>query len=389
MKKAVLACVAFLIAFCCVDSILRIIMRHSVKPELDMFVNDPDIGANVHVPNSVTIGHWRGTPPHRVSYNSFGFRGPNPKKNKKEPGVVRILTLGGSSTEAAFVEDGKTWSEVLQRELDKVTKTSQVEVINLGTGGYSSPMIIKNFRKRGLPLRPDIVILYEANNDFFGPYIQHLGSSITTDESFVDYENRSSSMLEQLFCKSIIIDQINRHLYYKGGARNRAYLDDYWRDPCKTNLSLDGIENYSTKPLQSLYDMSLTNGFTIIVGRQASLVKSALSRDELCAMWEILRMRYKGVRLTWNTITEGLTRVKDAQKSFALNHGLEYLDIESAVPKDLAFFIDHVHYTPKGEEAVGQAFAHGIVSCQRLRRILGMSADCLHQQEGVQDAYDN
>jgi len=366
-SRLVLAILALGVTFIIADTLVRIAARKAggVSPETTLLQNDPDIGAVVHVPNSSAITHWRGTAPHPVSFNAFGFRGPFPLTLEKPEGVIRILTLGGSSTEGGFVADGKTWPEVLQRALDKTVGGGKVEVINLGTSGYSTKTSLANFKKRGLPLKPDMVILYEANNDFFGYIQSYLKSELSTDESFIDYESRKASRLEKILCKSIIIDRINRHLYSRGGKRNQVYLREYWSDPNKTLLNLTGVEIPTVHALQEFEELAKLHGFKLVIGRQATLIKPEISEKELYAMWEILRMRHGGKRLAWSVIMDGLNRVKDAQKQFAKDNGLTYVDVESVVPKDLEHFIDHVHYSERGEESVGKAWAVNLIKSER------------------------
>ncbi len=376
--RMALAMLTLALTFIVADTVVRVAARKAggVAPETALLQNDPDIDAWVHVPNSSAMTHWRGTAPHRVSFNAFGFRGPYPMTLEKPKEVIRILALGGSSTEGGFVADGKTWPEVLQRELDRVVGSGRVEVINLGTSGYSTKTSLANFKKRGLPLKPDVVLLYHANNDFFGYLQTYLKDQVQVEESFVDYEARKASWLERLLCKSIILDRINRHRYSLGGTRNQAYLREYWADPDKIGLDVSGAETATMRALQELEGLSKTNGFEIVIGRQATLIKPDISDKELYAMWEILRMRHNGKRLAWSVFMDGLAGVKDSQKKFAVENSLTYVDVEAVVPKDLEHFIDHVHYTEQGEEAVGKAWAEGLLrSGGVLRRLSRKSGE--------------
>ena len=280
--------------------------------------------------------------------------------------------LGESSTEGAFVADGRTWPEVLQRELDKTLGTGRVEVINMGTSGYSTEVSLRNFRKRGLPLKPDVVVVYHGNNDFFGWFQSHFEEDLVLEDAYVDYENRKASWLERLLCKSIILDRLNRHHYSRGGERNRAYLREYWQDPNKTLMDLSGVESGSIKALQELIGLGRTNQFAVVVGRHATLIKPEINEKELYAMWEILRYRYKGRRVDWRVFVDGLNRLKEAQRQCSVSNNATWLDIEAQVPKTLECFIDHVHYSETGEEAVGCAFAREFAGSQRVAAMLGL-----------------
>ena len=67
--------------------------------------------------------------------NSLGFRGPEP------PGAgtpaLRIITVGGSTTECFYISDGKTWPDLLLQHA-RATLGPQVWLNNAGLDGHST-----------------------------------------------------------------------------------------------------------------------------------------------------------------------------------------------------------------------------------------------------------
>lgn len=95
--------------------------------------------------------------------NSKGIRGPEYSYNKAE-GEYRVLILGDSFAEGYTVEFHNLFSEVLKRKLNS-ERDAYCEVVNAGTGGYSTDQEILFFQNEGEKYRPDLVILAFCDND--------------------------------------------------------------------------------------------------------------------------------------------------------------------------------------------------------------------------------
>jgi hypothetical protein len=96
-----------------------------------------------------------------VHINSRGTRGPD-FQPEKAPGTIRILSLGDSRTFGWGLSDEETYSRRLEHSLhNQIGKP--VEIINAGVNAWSYPQMEVYFREEGLGLRPDVVIVAEAN----------------------------------------------------------------------------------------------------------------------------------------------------------------------------------------------------------------------------------
>jgi len=98
------------------------------------------------------------------SFNSKGLRGPE-YSYKKRKGQYRILALGDSFTEGYSVKFSDLFSEVLKQKLNNSSSKLQYEVINAGTGGYSTDQELLFFRGEGKKYNPDLTILLFYDND--------------------------------------------------------------------------------------------------------------------------------------------------------------------------------------------------------------------------------
>ena len=83
----------------------------------------------------------------------------------KPAGTVRVLALGDSVTFGVQLRDGEPWESRLEVGLEG--GPCPVEVLNLGVPGYNMEQSVLRFRKRGLELDPDLVLLQWGTNDDF------------------------------------------------------------------------------------------------------------------------------------------------------------------------------------------------------------------------------
>ncbi len=95
--------------------------------------------------------------------NSKGLRGPE-YPYQKPPDEYRVVVLGDSFVEGYTVEFEEVFSEVLKRRLTEA-QWRPVEVINSGTGGYSTDQELLWFTTEGVKYSPDLAILLFTSND--------------------------------------------------------------------------------------------------------------------------------------------------------------------------------------------------------------------------------
>jgi hypothetical protein len=351
------------------DTAYRVYVRALRPPGQEaIFEPDPVLGRR-HVKNAkAVVREWDKPTPNRLSINAFGFRGPNPRTLEKPPGTIRVIVQGGSTTEDIFVDDGRTWPEQLQAKLNARLKTDRIEVINMGTSGYTAANCLKDFKLNGLQLKPDVVIAYHGVNDFRKTMAAL--NDLEEVEAHVNYRGRQTTWLSRLLCQSSIIDTLNRTCYYRGG---RAYTLDYWNDPDKCAVNVAGIEEPAIQAVEQLLQLSEDHGFKLVIGRQATLMKPMLSEEEVTRMWRVFRWKYQGKCIRWDSFLEGRNRVVDAQARFAERHGLVYIDTEARVPKTVEYFVDDAHTYENGADAISDSFADGLVNAGVFDELLARS----------------
>ena len=196
LRKILFSLLTVLVGFAILDTAYRLV-RKAIRPpgQEAIFEPDPVLGRR-HVKNArAVVLEWSKTTPNRVSINEFGFRGPTPRIFEKPHDTIRVIVQGGSTTEDIFVDDGRTWPEQLQEKLNAALKTNRIEVVNMGTSGYTSWNCVNDLKRNGLRLKPDIVIAYHGVNDFRKSMGRR--NELEPIEAYVKYEERQTCWLSK------------------------------------------------------------------------------------------------------------------------------------------------------------------------------------------------
>jgi lysophospholipase L1-like esterase len=117
---------------------------------------------NLPVNAQVNISH-HGFPgiddPVEIRFNSLGFRGPELPKQRD---TIKIICVGGSTTQCLYLSEGKTWPDQLAGRLQHQSRA--VWVNNAGIDGHSTfghLLLVAHVRS----LQPDYLIFYVGIND--------------------------------------------------------------------------------------------------------------------------------------------------------------------------------------------------------------------------------
>lgn len=100
-----------------------------------------------------------------VTINSHGLRGKEYSVSKPDD-VIRVLTLGASSTFGYYNRDDETYPIMLEQRLNEACSgPKHYEVINFAVPDARAESIRAMFVAEGLALDPDVITFYEGRND--------------------------------------------------------------------------------------------------------------------------------------------------------------------------------------------------------------------------------
>lgn len=127
-------------------------------------------------PVSNTAGKYRGI---QVKTNSKGLRDYEYSYLKKD-GIFRVLVLGDSFTYSYGIKNlDDIYTKIAARELKK--RSYNVEIINMGVGGFNTHQEVEWFKMEGEKYNPDLVILGFVENDN-DPILVDINASIWMKE---------------------------------------------------------------------------------------------------------------------------------------------------------------------------------------------------------------
>jgi lysophospholipase L1-like esterase len=261
---------------------------------------------------------------------------------QKRPGTTRILCLGASTTANSIWEAGRRHSYPLelQAALDAALGTDRCEVINGGTGGWTTAEILVSFALYLIDLRPDVMLLYHGVNDLeasltaeFEPDYSHSRRNFGEAVARIRLASRFPAITwwkSYMFLKSRWIGFGNsRHDLLKCIRVRPAD----WRNPFR------GLAT-ERRNVDHLIQLCRANGIHVVLSTFAYHVYRGVAEDPL-----VLKYR------------DGVAQENGMLRELADRYGLPLADVAAAVPDQDDYFLDTMHFTPAGMRLVAQQFA--------------------------------
>ena len=160
LRNLFLAAAAVLVMLLAAESVIRSRRPFDLNHRAFVMRYDPVLGwskiprlAGVYSPGEgVEVLNWRGLRGRDYPY-------------AKPADEYRILLLGDAFAEGRDVRFRDTMPEVLERKLRETRRDPLAEVINAGTGGYSTDQALLFFTTEGRKYSPDLTVLMFHEND--------------------------------------------------------------------------------------------------------------------------------------------------------------------------------------------------------------------------------
>lgn len=301
-----------------------------------------------------------------VTINSRGFRG-NDFESAKSSGVIRVVTLGASSTFGFRNHDEETYPVFLEAMLNEALpeinrrriaddRIERFEVINLGIPHLRSEEIYSLFVNEALDLDPDFVTFYEGIND----------------AAWLEPPSTSTEKTKQAVKAIPFANEIFRALRYRLLA---VALVGNLISPASqvTDVPafLDGKSEHFVQNLQRILDECRRNGIHFIVAGQ-----QATSREGRGATREDIRgvtyeteqafVRQKlettGSLLNVEAFFLAHGELMEAEREWALDNDVYYADVIGAMNDDRQYLVTWVHLNSKGNQVVASVLRDAILT---------------------------
>ena len=294
----------------------------------------------------------------RIGINSRGFRGPEFKEMKPE-GVIRILTLGASSTFGFFNRDHETYPSQLQNNLEKRCPDKVFEVINFAIPKSTADNIRSMLIAEGIRLRPDIMTFYEGRNDSDKTHPMDFKGGETDDESpKVTFGNLLTEKLVVFRFVDQLISAKTRH----GVDSVRESLDSV---ASRTSREFLG-DLESIRKLAEHYDIHL-----IIANQQASSQSWFQVPLEKRQMMKGLSYDQEAEQIHYR-ITQGQSisgyefnflihrKLMQDLENWAVKKGLPFVDIIELLDMERDHLISYVHLDAYANGIIAESFGSAV-----------------------------
>ncbi|HET6879599.1 MAG TPA: hypothetical protein VFI31_05580 [Pirellulales bacterium] len=310
--------------------------------------------------------------------NRWGFRGDDFDQQKVDH-TFRIFVFGGSTVYCGTVPFEQTHCRLLEKRLREVYPQYRVEVQNIGTDWHTSEHDTIKLLFYAQDFSPDLVITFHAINDLarsltpdmFGEgqyrsdYRHYLGAAanLVTGGRKVPW-----SLGAGHWCSDLRFDQIRlAGPDGKGLAGVRTSFVPKARPVEITEWkSLPAFQ----RNLRDFVTIARSKGMQVLLATQPSLYRDDLTEEERQLLVFPLTHFFNGKRPSLISMIDGMRQFNAATRRLAQQLDVEVVDLEQRMPKTTAYMYDDVHYTPAGNELVGNAFAEHIIGAKIIDRVM-------------------
>lgn len=289
--------------------------------------------------------------------NSLGFRGPE-LPDTGGAGLLKIITIGGSTTECHFLNDNKTWPYLLGAKLSDSLKGCWLN--NAGLDGHSTFGHIVLLNGVVKQLKPSVVIFLTGINDVenSGPTFH---DRLNTRGAVADWKHYIFENSEVL---NLALNLVRgwRAQKFNNTTNANIVLDSLERRPLpdavvqsRMALQRPYLDAYRSRLLQ-LVDTCLAWHIIPVLMTQPNLFgvgKDPVTRADL----EMYPTDSKDHDMNGKLIWEMLERYNDEVRWVCDEKGAVLIDLARMVPKNSLYYYDMSHFTNEGAMLVAKAVA--------------------------------
>jgi lysophospholipase L1-like esterase len=277
-----------------------------------------------------------------IKINSLGFRGEEVSL-QKPPQTVRIACIGASTTFCAEVSsDQAAWPARFQELPQAKYPQTRIEVINAGVPGYVASEAITNLEHRVLPLQPDLVIFYEANNEI-ALDTRLLARSLQLIGESESYRSGTVAFLSEC---SLLFDLVDKNARTLLGRRDTH--------AGKLAIIPSDLPNAFVGKLGRMHDLLTENNVPLVLSTYVVKYRREQPRPVQTANADIAFFYMPW--MTMDALLDAMDYYNQAIVDFAESRSIPVVADTDSIPPDAAHFADCVQLTDQGCEAMALRF---------------------------------
>ncbi len=282
--------------------------------------------------------------------NGLGFRGAPPPRDFQD--WLTIITIGGSTTECFYLSDGRTWPDLLGRDLSR--KFNRVWLNNAGLDGATTYRHLILLDDYVVKLGPKVVLFLVGINDVGagdlagaeprrGHDLAHRWRSLLyRSEVYALGQNLFRYLLAQtrgLHHSEIDLRKVGTLESLPAGAAEKM-LDDYQKNSLP----------FYTQRLEKLVKVCRDHGMEPVFVTQPTLYGPGI--DPVTGV--NLATVKLGDDLNGALMFQAVELYNGVTRQVAQAQGVLLIDLARELPRNSAYYYDYLHYTEAGAAQVAR-----------------------------------
>ena len=268
---------------------------------------------------------------------------------EKDSSTLRVLCIGGSTTRNVRLDTLNRYPSQLHKILQNRIPERKIEVLNAGMDWYTTKHSIINYTAYCRDFNPDVVVFMHAINDLYRSFSP---KALAVGEYKSDYTHFYGPSIAGAQPPSFegMIWAIFRKFWFSKNFEARSFDISEFK-------SLNDFERYYSTAVELFQN----DGAKVVIVSQPYIYKKEMTPQESLTLW-----MQKDVceQDGYTPDTESMGMAMDAYNAkaaqIASKYNTTFVHGEPALPKNLEYFVDDVHYTPIGAKSLATAIADGI-----------------------------
>jgi lysophospholipase L1-like esterase len=272
--------------------------------------------------------------------------------NMKPPGTIRILAIGGSTTEQIYLDDHKTWTYLLEQKLKESLK-KEVEIINTGVSGLRAKHHLRTLSAL-TKYDIDVAIFLVGLNDWnwhiksaLSPINTAFLEAIRMDESFLWNVGKIISRLISSR-RTNALDRVEDGAFY-------ASQNDSLKRNIKKRLDISTVSSQYRRELYRIFEVCDDKSILCIFVDQPSAYDENITDDLRRRLW--MTPPYETYTLSLRNMAE----IAKVYNSWLLkqpaNDNIKFCPVSKYFAPTTEFFYDDCHFNEGGARAMARFLA--------------------------------
>jgi len=283
----------------------------------------------------------------QYSRDKFGLRG---SSSFNQPEKIEILTVGGSTTDQRYINDGNTWQDIIEKCYKNDGKN--IVISNAGVDGHSTFGHLKSFQiwfSKIPKLKPRYIIFYIGINDFYR--IADNSSYDALKESKLTTRIKDNSVLVNFY---LTIRNWRKSYVYRIGHQKISFSNYTYTD---RGVALKELYDFYEENIKGFENrVSLLVELTKSLGAEPIFVTQPSMEYKLDKLGNVLgvsEIKYiEGMPYNGVDYYHLLNKLNNAMFDICKDK-YTYIDLTNVPIWEEKDFYDFIHNTPSGAEKVG------------------------------------